>query len=130
MNELNLTIPADSRWLLALRSSLSAVGAIAGLSLDTIEDMRIAVDEAFDLLAHQPRSLEAIMLICNIEEDKLNVRLEGKRSFSPQQCVPADAETARLVIGTLVADIHLEGDSCGIHSVYMTLPVAEKVHGR
>ena len=128
MNELNLTIPADSRWLLALRSSLSAVGAIAGLSLDTIEDMRIAVDEAFDLLAHQPRSLEAIMLICNIEEDKLNVRLEGKRSFSPQQCVPADAETARLVIGTLVADIHLEGDSCGIHSVCMSMPVSGLSH--
>ena len=130
MNEMTLTIPADIRWTVALRSTLSAAGAIAGLSLETIDDMRLAVDEAFDLLIHQPRRLESVHLICHVEEDKLDVRLEGKRSFSPQQCVPADAETARLVIGTLVTDIHLEGDSCGIHSVCMSLPSCGLRHER
>lgn len=83
MNEMTLTIPADIRWTVALRSTLSAAGAIAGLSLETIDDMRLAVDEAFDLLIHQPRRLESVHLICHVEEDKLDVRLEGKRSFSP-----------------------------------------------
>lgn len=128
MNKMTLTIPADNRWTIALRSTLSAVGAIAGLSLDTIDDIRIAIDEAFDLLMHQPRRLESVCLICHVEDDKLHIRLEGIRSFSPQQCVPADAETARLVIGTLVTDIHLEGDSCGIHSVCMSLPVCGLSH--
>lgn len=123
MNELTLTVPAERRWTLALRSTLSAAGAIAGLSLDMLDDLRIAVDEAFDLISNQRRQLESVTMICSVDEYRLHVRLEGKRAFSPTLCEPADPETARLVIGTLVTDIHLEGDACGIHSVCMALPV-------
>lgn len=123
MNEMILTVPADSRWTLTLRSALSAAGAMAGLSLDMLDDLRIAIDEAFDLITNQRRQLETVTMICRLTEGALNVRLEGKRTFSPCGCAPADPETARLVIGTLVTDIHLEGDACGIHSVCMSLPV-------
>ena len=44
MNELKVTIPAQRTWLLALRSCIGACGSIAGLSIDTIGDLRIAID--------------------------------------------------------------------------------------
>lgn len=130
MNELILIVPAHGEWILALRATLSAVGALAGLSLDMIDDLRIAADEAFDLLTHQPRKLDNVRMTCRATPSQLQVQLEGFRTHTTQQCVPADAETARLVIGTLVTEMHLEGDSCGIHSVCMSLPSCGLSHER
>lgn len=123
MNELTLTIPADTKWTLALRSLAGAAGALAGLTLDTIDDLRIAVDEAFDLLTHQPLTPKTITMTCRPTERSLEVRMDCKRMLEHQRCEPSDPETARLIIGTLVADIHLEGDACGIHSVCMSMPL-------
>lgn len=123
MNEMILTVPADNRWTLPLRTALSAVGAMAGLSLDMLDDLRIAIDEAFELISNQQRQLESVTMTCRLQNNELLVRLDGKRTCAACRCDPADPETAHLVIGTLVTDLHLEGDSCGIHSVCMAMPV-------
>ena len=34
-----------------------------------------------------------------------------------------DPEVAQLVIGTLMTDVKLEGDQCGVYAVRMSLPV-------
>ena len=128
MNEMTLTIPVDGHWVVALRSIIGAAGAVAELSLDMIDDLRIAIDEAVDLLTHQMRSLIGIKMVCTVTEHGLTVRLEGIRSKCRQECVPSDPETARLVIGTLVTDMHLEGDSCGIYAVCMKLPNVRQVY--
>jgi serine/threonine-protein kinase RsbW len=43
---ISLTIPAAAEHVALLRSTAAAVGAKADLTLDQIEDMRLAVDEA------------------------------------------------------------------------------------
>ncbi|MGI6215927.1 MAG: hypothetical protein ACOYIT_08705, partial [Christensenellales bacterium] len=113
-----------------LRTTIGACGSLAGLSLDTISDLRLAIDEGYDLLSHQPRSLERIRMDCSIEEDKLNIKLQGIRSGSFQSCKPQDPQTARLIIGMLVTDIHLEGDSCGIHSICLSINTGEESNER
>ena len=123
MNASTLTVPAEKRWSLVLRTTASAAGALAGLSLDLIDDLRIAIDESFDLLTNQRLMFENITMVCTPVEDALNISLVGKRSKTGQDCKPLDPETSRLVIGSLVADIHLEGDCCGIHTVVMSLPL-------
>lgn len=124
MNEITLTIPAEERWTLALRSTLSAVGASSGLSLDMIDDLRVAIDEAFDLLTHQPKSLERVRMTCSVCSDELLVALNGIRvKHDCCCCKPKDPETAKLVIGTLVTDMNLSGDSCGISCIEMALPI-------
>lgn len=122
MNEFSMTVPARDEWALVLRSALNGVGVLSNLSVDMISDLRTACDEAFDLLTHQPRSVESIKLSCQIAKDQLKIWLKAERKPTLQQCHPVDPEVAHLIIGTLVTDVHLEGDSCGIYGVYMSLP--------
>ncbi|MDO5022614.1 MAG: hypothetical protein Q4E07_04675 [Eubacteriales bacterium] len=130
MNDLTITVPAERKWILALRTTIGACGSIAGLSLDTISDLRLAIDEGFDLLSHQPRKLEKIRMDCSIDQGMLHIKLQGIRSEKAQTCAPQDPQTAKLIIGTLVTDIHLEGDSCGIHSMCLSISTGEEVNER
>ncbi|HHT15244.1 MAG: hypothetical protein ACOX6G_04075 [Christensenellales bacterium] len=123
MNASTLTVPAEKKWSLVLRTTAAAAGALAGLSLDLIDDLRIAIDESFDLLTNQRLALESITMVCTPLENALSISLFGKRSKTGQDCKPLDPETSRLVIGSLVAEINLEGDGCGVHTVVMSLPL-------
>lgn len=124
MKELSMTVPAQADWALVLRSALNGVGVLANLSVDMISDLRTACDEAFDLLTHQSRSVERIGLTCRLTDTQLQVWLKADRKQALQECQPVDPEVAHLIIGTLVTEVHLEGDSCGIYGVHMSLPAA------
>lgn len=68
-----LTVPADSAYLSVLRTATAGLAARLHFTLDQIEDLRIAVDEACAmLLAHAPDDSE---LTCRFEvvEDTLTV---------------------------------------------------------
>ncbi len=122
MNRMTLTVPAKEEWGLVIRSALNGMGVVANLSSDMIDDVRTAVDEALELLTHQLRQAEHIRVVCEVEPDALLLRICAERAPGTQNCVPQDPEMARLIIGTLVTDVHLEGDSCGIHCVQMRFP--------
>lgn len=123
MNKMTLLVPAGQEYCMALRSLASCAGTMCDLTLDLIDDLRIAVDEAWDLLAHQPLKVESMLMQISRDEKNLHLRLHAERVQKEQCCEPADPETARLIIGTLVTDIHLEGDACGIHTVCMNMPL-------
>jgi len=125
MNTMTLSIPAKPEWLLVLRSALNGVGVVAKLSVDMIDDLRSACDEAFNLLTHQSHLIQHIKLKCNIQDNIISVHMSVERAFSSQLCVPVDTEIAHLIIGSFVTNVHLEGDSCGIYSVQMKLPAGK-----
>ena len=122
MNRMILTVPASPEWGLVVRTSLGAVGVMANLSLDVIDDLRTAVEEAFDLVTHQERLVEKVTLTCKMEEGQIYITLEAQRAPDAQACDMMDPEVAQLIIGTLVTEVKLEGDQCGIYTVRMSLP--------
>ena len=122
MNKMTLTVPAKDEWALVMRTALSGVGTLAKLSVDMIDDLRTACEEAFNLLTHQSQLIQHLVLSCELKDGSLLVRLSVERAFASQMCTPVDPEVAHLIIGTLVTDVHLEGDSCGISSVHMKVP--------
>ena len=122
MNKMTLTVPAKDEWALVMRTALSGVGTLAKLSVDMIVDLRTACDDAFNLLTHQSQLIQHLVLSCELKDGSLLVRLSVERAFASQMCTPVDPEVAHLIIGTLVTDVHLEGDSCGIYSVHMKVP--------
>ncbi len=122
MNSMNLSVPAKSEWGLVVRTTLGAVGVMANLSMDVIDDLRTAVEEAFDLVTHQQRLVEKVILNCKMEDGKIFITLEAQRAPDAQACDMMDPEVAQLIIGTLVTEVKLEGDQCGIYTVRMSLP--------
>ena len=122
MNSMSLSVPAKSEWGLVVRTTLGAVGVMANLSLDVIDDLRTAVEEAFDLVTHQERLVEKVTLTCKMEEGQIYITLEAQRAPDAQACDMMDPEVAQLIIGTLVTEVKLEGDQCGIYTVRMSLP--------
>ena len=125
MNKMSLTVPAKDEWGLVFHSALSAVGVLANLSVDMIADLRSASDEAFELLTHQSRPVHHVEMDCELKEGALFVRMSAHRAEACQQCEPMDPEVAHLILGALATDVRLEGDSCGIYSINMTLPAVD-----
>ncbi len=122
MTRTTISVPAKPEWALVLRTALSGIGTVANLSLDMIDDLRTASDEAFDLLTHQMREAVRITLECDLVDDKLMISLHAERAHHYQECTPVDPEIAQLIIGTLVTDVQMDGDKCGIYSIHMSLP--------
>ncbi len=122
MNSMTLSVPPKSEWGLVVRTTLGAVGVMANLSMDVIDDLRTAVEEAFDLVTHQSRLVEKVLLNCKMEDGKIFITLEAQRAPDSQACDMMDPEVAQLIIGTLVTEVKLEGDQCGIYTVRMSLP--------
>src|SRR5688500_20320112 len=57
-----IRLPADSAYLSVLRTATAGLAARLDFTLDEIEDLRIAVDEACAMLL--PQALEGAQLIC------------------------------------------------------------------
>jgi serine/threonine-protein kinase RsbW len=56
---ISLSIPGDAGHLAVLRATVSSVAARAHLTLDQVDDVRLAVEEAASaLLQHRPRQID------------------------------------------------------------------------
>jgi serine/threonine-protein kinase RsbW len=60
-----LRLPADGAYLAVLRTAAAGLASRLNFTLDDIEDLRIAVDEACAMLL--PKATEAAMLECSFE---------------------------------------------------------------
>jgi len=72
--EVTLTVPADSRYLSVVRTAAAGLGARLDFTLDDIEDLRIAVDEACVLLLKQARPESQVRCEFTVEGLGLGVR--------------------------------------------------------
>ena len=122
MNPMVLSVPARPEWTMVLRMAVSGVCALYDLPLDVMDDLKPAIDESCELLLHQDYQAETLTLRCTAERDGLHVCLNA--SMQTRQSCPdaADADIARLIIGTLVRDVDLERDEHGVRGVHMILP--------
>ncbi|HSK68994.1 MAG TPA: hypothetical protein VLA21_07000 [Candidatus Limnocylindria bacterium] len=123
MERLNLSVPPGEEWSLVVRATIGAIGVTAKLSLDTIDDLRSAVEEAFQLITHQERDVIRVTMTARVEAPFLHLDLSAQRAEGSAACALADPEIARLIIGALVTEVTLEGDQCGIHTVRMSVPI-------
>ncbi|MFI7586689.1 ATP-binding protein [Spongisporangium articulatum] len=91
---IDLRVPADPAYLAVIRTAMVGVATRLDLTLDEIEDLRIAVDEACALLIdqhHQPDSWLHALFRVDVDTDqrgregRLDVRITGPRSDRPLQ---------------------------------------------
>jgi serine/threonine-protein kinase RsbW len=96
-----LRVPADPAYLAVIRTTTAGLAARLDLTLDEIEDLRIAVDEACGLLldrrSRQPESLAATF---RIHPDSLEVVVRG-----PAPELPDDSSYAWALLKALAGEV-------------------------
>lgn len=68
-----IRLPADSAYLSVLRTATAGLAARLDFTLDEIEDLRIAVDEACAMLL--PHAIDAAELVCRFQLDPATLQV-------------------------------------------------------
>ncbi|MCE0534264.1 hypothetical protein LWF15_01960 [Kineosporia rhizophila] len=108
----DLRVPADPAYLAVVRTAAAGLGTRLDLTLDEIEDLRIAVDEACSLLlagrAHPGRTLEAAFEVGLVGSQHLSVTISG-----PVAHLPREASFSWSVLRALAGDVLTGGGAEG-----------------
>ena len=121
---IRLTIPADASWVLAVRMALAGAGALMGLSVDLLDDLRSAADEACDCLLHQPRQIRSIDVLCRLEGGIVHTVFSCQWGSAAQDNAEWDIAVTKSILETLVPYVMLKTDGTGIWEIDLKLPVS------
>lgn len=112
-----LTVPADGAYLSVLRTATAGLAARLHFTLDEIEDLRIAVDEACALLLPTVDNPDGTELTCRFDvgPDSLAVAIKAPAPSS----MPDTQTFAWRVLAALVADVSAEREA-GMATIRMT----------
>jgi serine/threonine-protein kinase RsbW len=95
-----LRVPADPAYLTVVRTASAGLAARLDLTLDEIEDLRIAVDEACTLLLGPTPSQEELVATFRLGEGTLEVEVRG-----PAPELPERSSFAWAVLEALVGEV-------------------------
>ena len=96
-----LEVPASAAYIAVVRTAAAGLAARVDLTLDRIEDLRIAVDEACALLvpSTDPTGTSTLRCVFVLEEPSLTVEVSGPRTDLPDRSAFAWAVLSALVDG-------------------------------
>ncbi len=100
--DVELRIPADSSFLAVLRTATAGLAARLDFTLDDIEDLRIAVDEACAMVLPQARPDSDLTCTFDLQTERLTVTVSAECD-APR---PPDRGTfAWTVLSALTSDV-------------------------
>lgn len=119
MTLIELAVPANPDYVGLIRSAAAHVAAHADLTLEAIDDLRLAVDEAFAvLIAHQPVT-GRVAVTFHIHNDSLKIEMTGPAG-SPD---PDQNSFAWTVLTALVHEVATQTSSDGLVTLILTAKV-------
>ncbi len=119
MNTIDLAVPANPEYVGLIRSAAAHIAAHADLTVDAIDDLRLAVDEAFAVLvAHRPDS-GAVSIKFTIHSEQLDIELTGPAGSPP----PDKSSFAWTVLSALVHEVSTQTSPAGLVTLLLTAKV-------
>jgi len=120
--KVELSIPAERNMLLVARMTTSGVVSRAGFTLDEMDDMKMAVDEACNLMMLQKPGCDALKLTYQYDAAAVSVEIAGQ-NFMKENGASADKnvqEVIRCILESMVDEVDLIERADGkIESVIM-----------
>ena len=105
----DLAVPADPAYVAVVRSATAGLAARLALSVDEIEDLRIAVDEACSLLlAGRAHECETLRTSFSLGDGLLDVVITG-----PAPVLPTESSFAWSVLRALVNSVETGTGAAG-----------------
>lgn len=126
--EITLRVPGEKAYALVLRLALGGVAILKDLDAGTLDDLRVACDEAVDCLLHQGRDVSQLEMTATDGGDRLTVSVTAEFASctgeNAEDCRD-ETEISRAVLETLVPFVALHAADCGcISRIDLTLPKA------
>lgn len=119
MNTIDLAVPATPEYVGLIRSAAAHIAAHADLTIDAIDDLRLAVDEAFAvLIAHRPDS-GVVTIKFKIHSERLEIELTGPAGSPP----PDKTSFAWTVLSALVHEVSAATSPAGLVTLLLTAKV-------
>ena len=119
MNTIDLAVPATPEYVGLIRSAAAHIAAHADLTIDAIDDLRLAVDEAFAvLIAHKPNS-GVVTIKFQIHSERLDIELTGPAGSPP----PDKTSFAWTVLSALVHEVSTDTSPAGLVTLLLTAKV-------
>ncbi|MDO4483363.1 MAG: hypothetical protein Q4C54_02670 [Clostridia bacterium] len=122
-NRITLCLPGQADHSLVLRTMVGGVAYLYDLSVDDMDDLRAAADEAFDCLLHQGSTVESITTDILREDGRVSALLTAafgeKQTSAPGE---EENEISLAVLKTIMPDVQLTVDGEGrIAAIRLTL---------
>ncbi|HEX3824551.1 MAG TPA: anti-sigma regulatory factor [Mycobacteriales bacterium] len=103
-----ITLPADSAYLSVLRTATAGLAARLDFTIDEIEDLRIAVDEACAMLL--PQALPGADITCEFQLDDGAIRV-GVSVATRDGQQPSRDTFAWTVLSALAGEVDSDADA-------------------
>lgn len=120
--DISLRIPGEMAYALVIRTALGGVAILKDLSVDQMDDLRAAADEACDCLLHQGCPVGAIQMNVTDQGQTLTVSLTAEFIGNPQGNGTEQAAISQAVLETLVPQVRLVAKDGCIGRIDLTLP--------
>lgn len=111
-----LTVPADGAYLSVLRTAAAGLAARLHFTLDEIEDLRIAVDEACAMLLADSSADTDLSCRFEVSEDALTVAVSVPAT---RRKLPGTDTFAWMVLSALAGDVRSDS-SGGRATIWLT----------
>ena len=122
--EIELRVPGKQEYALVIRTALGGVAILKDLDVGTLDDLRMAADEACDCLLHQGLDVQTINVAVADEDTHLSVTLSAQFDCDCGALAQEeDALLSRAVLETLAPEVHFEQTDGGcVKSIRLRLP--------
>ncbi len=101
MDQIMLTIPPKAEYIMVVRLTLSGIAARAGFDFETIEDLKMAISEVFNLFEIEKLNRK-ISIEFNIASEYLDIRIDVPNGEIK------DNELAKMILQTLIDEAEFE----------------------
>lgn len=119
MNTIDLAVPATPEYVGLIRSAAAHIAAHSDLTIDAIDDLRLAVDEAFAvLIAHKPDT-GVVSIKFKVYSERLEIELTGPAGSPP----PDKTSFAWTVLSALVHEVSADTSPAGLVTLLLTAKV-------
>lgn len=108
-----LRVPGKREYVVIFRTALGGAAFVSDLSVDDMDDLRTAADEACECLLHQGREVEYLEMCLMDHGETLTLTLRAEYVGERVALCDDQVEISRAVLETLVPEVKLVQQPCG-----------------
>lgn len=128
--QVEVCVPANRPMLLVVRLATSGVVTRAGLSMDAVDDTKMAVEEACNCLMLQRSPFTMLKLCYAFEDEALAIAVKGLREpsdvrpTSGPSAADEEVQVIRCILESMVDGVELTRDDEGIRQITLVKRIA------